>query len=105
MTRQQYSPTKGEVLSTTEARQASPRKMNLRVLIISTTLIVVIFAGFLLVFLYQTPSKMDGTDKTGVVSHPVTTVPQEGTSLPKVEGTTNPESDVRKQPETPSPQP
>jgi hypothetical protein len=100
---QQYSPTKGEVLGTTEARQANSRKMSMRVLVISTALITIIFAGFILAFLYQTPARMDGTDKTGVVSHPVTTVPQEGTPLPKVEGATNPGSDVRKQ-EAPSPQ-
>jgi type II secretory pathway component PulL len=59
--RQQYSPTKGEVLEPTEARQASSRKMNFRVLIISTALIVVIFAAFTIVFLYQTPASMDAS--------------------------------------------
>lgn len=105
MARQQYSPTKGEVVGTTEARQASPRKMNFRVLVISTALITAIFLGFVIVFLYQTPPAMDGTDKTGVVSHPVTTVPQEGTPLPKVEGATNPGSAIRKQETAPSPSP
>jgi hypothetical protein len=75
--------------------------MNLRVLVISTALITVIFAGFVLAFLYQTPPRMDGTDKTGVISHPVTTVPQEGTPLPKVNGAANPGSDVQKQETTP----
>ena len=80
MARQQYSPTKGEVVGTTDARQANSRKMNLRVLVISTALITAIFLGFVIAFLYQTPGRMDGTDKTGVVSHPVTTVPQTGTA-------------------------
>jgi hypothetical protein len=56
--------------------------MNLRVLVISTALITAIFLGFVIAFLYQTPPTMDGTDKTGVTSHPVQTIPQEGKPLP-----------------------
>jgi hypothetical protein len=36
--------------STTEVRQASRRKMNLRVLVISTAIVVVLFGALLLVF-------------------------------------------------------
>jgi hypothetical protein len=64
--RQQYSPSRGEVLEPTEARQASPRMMNFRVLVFSTALIVVIFAGFVLAFLYKTPPQMDGTSQVAV---------------------------------------
>jgi hypothetical protein len=73
--RQQYSPTKGEVLEPTEARQANPRKMNLRVLIFSTALITVIFAGFLFAFLHKTPPQMDGSTQNSEQSHPATNVP------------------------------
>jgi len=59
--RQQYSPTKGEVLGPTEARQASPRKMNFRVLLISTALIIAIFAVFTIVFFNKTPAPMDAS--------------------------------------------
>jgi disulfide bond formation protein DsbB len=41
--------------STTEVRQGSRRKMNLRVLIISTVLVVVAFAIILLVFNAMAP--------------------------------------------------
>ena len=63
MKQQHYSPTRGEVLEPTEARQANSRKANLRVLIFSTGLIVLIFAGFVLAFLYATPARMDGSSK------------------------------------------
>jgi hypothetical protein len=59
--RQQYSPAKGEVLSATEARQASPRKMNFRVLLISTALIIAIFAAFTIAFFNKTPEPMDAS--------------------------------------------
>ncbi|AGK59265.1 hypothetical protein HYPDE_37968 [Hyphomicrobium denitrificans 1NES1] len=74
MARQQYSPTKGEVLEPTDARQASPRKMNFRVLIISTALIVVIFAAFTIAFFYQTPPSMDASSGP----QPSTTSPATG---------------------------
>ena len=63
MKQQHYSPTRGEVLEPTEARQANSRKANLRVLIFSTGLIVLIFAGFVLAFLYATPARMDGSSQ------------------------------------------
>jgi hypothetical protein len=81
--KQQYSPTEGEVLTPTDARQASPRKMNLRVLVISTALIVAIFAAFVIAFLYQTPSSMDGnSDNTGATSAPVNPAPPQGQTAP-----------------------
>jgi hypothetical protein len=72
-----YSPTKGEVLGTTEARQANSRKMNLRVLIVSTALIIAIFAAFVIAFLYQTSPRMDGTDQARIGGPPTNSVPQE----------------------------
>ncbi len=39
----------------TEARQASPRKTNFRVLIISTILTALILGGFVIAFLRATP--------------------------------------------------
>ncbi len=47
-----YDPQKNQ----TEVRQASPRKMNLRVLIISLSLIVVAFAVIYLVFSMMQPA-------------------------------------------------
>ena len=68
MKQQHYSPTRGEVLEPTDARQANSRKMNLRVLIFSTSLIVLVFAGFVLAFLYATPAPMDGSSQEGAQS-------------------------------------
>lgn len=68
MKQQHHSPTRGEVLEPTEARQANSRKTNLRVLIFSTGLIVLIFAGFVLAFLYATPARMDGSSQEGAQS-------------------------------------
>jgi len=77
--RQQYSPTKGEVLDPTEARQASPRKTNFRVLLISTALIIAIFAGFVIAFLYQTPPELSSSPGSGSDGQPAsTTIPQTG---------------------------
>jgi hypothetical protein len=59
--RQKYSPTKGEVIEPTDARQGSPRKMNLRVLVISTGLIIAIFAAFTIAFFNKTPAPMDAS--------------------------------------------
>jgi hypothetical protein len=72
---QQYSRSKGEVLEPTEARQASSRKMNFRVLVISTTLIAIIFAAFFIAFLYKTPPDMDASSGPP----PSTTSPVTGT--------------------------
>ncbi|WIY51899.1 hypothetical protein O9Z70_10435 [Devosia sp. YIM 151766] len=47
-----YDPDK----NTTEVRQGNPRKMNLRVLMISTTLIIVVFAIIFLVFSILQPA-------------------------------------------------
>jgi hypothetical protein len=82
--RQHYSPTKGEVLEPTEARQASPRKMNLRVLIFSTALIAVIFAGFIFAFSHKTPPQMDGTTQNSEQSRPAT--------IPTAPGPSNPDT-------------
>ena len=49
----------GTVLDPTEARQASPRRMNLRVLIGSMVGIVVIGAVLLFMFFKATPPGMD----------------------------------------------
>ncbi len=56
---QKYSPRQGEVLEPTDARQASPRKMNLRVLFASLTIAAI--AGIVLVagFWNTTPTSMD----------------------------------------------
>jgi len=78
--RERYSPTEGEVLTPTEARQASPRTMNFRVLVVSTALITLIFAAFVAVFFLQTPPSMDGSEASGVQNRPVTTIPQNGHS-------------------------
>ena len=92
MARQHYSPTKGEVLEPTEARQASPRKTNLRVLIFSTALITVVFAGFIFAFFYKTPPQMDGTTQNSEQSHPATNAPSEGKPLPVAPGPSNPDT-------------
>ncbi|WP_160297836.1 hypothetical protein [Devosia chinhatensis] len=47
-----YDPNK----NTTEVRQANPRKMNLRVLIISMSVVVIAFALIFLVFSMMQPS-------------------------------------------------
>ena len=60
MPRRRYSPTTGETLNPTEVRQASARKTNFRVLVISTLLIAGIFAGFTIAFYYSTPPQMSG---------------------------------------------
>lgn len=91
---QRYSPTRGEVLSQTEARQASPRKANFRVLIISTALIVIIFAGFTLAFMYATPPRMDGQSTSAPQSAPSTAQPPEGKPLPKAGNSTDPKNTV-----------
>ncbi len=48
-----YDPNK----NTTEVRQASPRKMNLRVLTISLILIVLAFAAIFIVFQVMQPAQ------------------------------------------------
>ncbi len=59
MAEQTYSRARGEVLQPTDARQASPRKANFRVLIVSMALAAVV--GFALVAGYwkTTPTAMD----------------------------------------------
>ncbi|CEJ87611.1 MAG: hypothetical protein J0H37_01540 [Hyphomicrobium denitrificans] len=61
MERPKYSPTKGEVIEPTDARQANRKTMNFRVLLISTALIVAIFAGFVIVFFNKTSKPMDAS--------------------------------------------
>ena len=75
MERQKYSPTKGEVIEPTDARQASPRKMNFRVLVISTGLIIAIFAAFTIAFFKKTPAPMDASSGP----QPSTSAPATGT--------------------------
>ena len=48
-----YDPNK----NTTEVRQASPRKMNLRVLIMSLVGIVVLFAVIFIIFTMMQPAQ------------------------------------------------
>ena len=90
MKQQHYSPTRGEVLEPTEARQANSRKTNLRVLIFSTGLIVLIFAGFVLAFLYATPARMDGSSQEGVQSGQTNNVPAAPKPLPSTTAPENP---------------
>jgi hypothetical protein len=87
---QHYSPTRGEVLEPTDARQANSRKMNLRVLIFSTSLIVLVFAGFVLAFLYATPAPMDGSSQEGAQSGQTTSVPPAPKPLPSTTAPENP---------------
>jgi hypothetical protein len=58
---QQDPRARGEVLDPTEARQANPRKMNFRVLLVSMALSVV--AGVILVagFWHETPPRVDAS--------------------------------------------
>ncbi|MBS0232815.1 MAG: hypothetical protein JSR99_04955 [Proteobacteria bacterium] len=48
----------------TEVRQASPRKTNFRVLIISTILTALILGGFVIAFLRATPQQQTGATVT-----------------------------------------
>ena len=52
-------PNKAEVLTPTEARQASPRRLNLRVLIVSMAMAVVV-AAVLYAFAYGYPESTIG---------------------------------------------
>ena len=54
-----YSPTTGEVLDPTEARQASPRKTNFRVLLVSMTIAVVVGIVLVANFWNKTTTPMD----------------------------------------------
>ncbi|MBS0237871.1 MAG: hypothetical protein JSS54_14335 [Proteobacteria bacterium] len=51
----------------TEARQASSRTTNFRVLIISMVITVLVLGGFAIAFIRTTPAKMEGvpTDTAG----------------------------------------
>ena len=90
MKQQHYSPTRGEVLESTDARQANSQKANLRVLIFSTSLIVLVFAGFVLAFLYATPAPMDGSLQEGAQSGQATGVPPAAKPLPSTTAPENP---------------
>jgi hypothetical protein len=83
---QHYSPTQGEVLEPTEARQANSQKTNLRVLVFSTLLISLIFLGFILAFFYASPSPQPPA--TQGTEAPVT--PPAGKPLPAAPGPSNP---------------
>lgn len=48
-----------EVLTPTESRQASPRTMNLRVLVYSLTVLIAIGAALLTAFWLATPSQLN----------------------------------------------
>ena len=56
-------PNKAEVLTPTEARQASPRRLNLRVLIGSMAMAVVV-AAVLYAFVYGYPESTIGVPET-----------------------------------------
>jgi hypothetical protein len=56
---QKYSPSEGEVLESTDARQASPRKMNFRVLLGSLTLAAIVGIVLVAGFWSATPTSMD----------------------------------------------
>ncbi len=56
---QKYSPSKGEVLEPTDARQASSKKMNFRVLLASLTLAAVVGVVLVAGFWHTTPTSMD----------------------------------------------
>jgi hypothetical protein len=89
--RQQYSPVTGETLDPTEARQASPRKTNFRVLVISTLLTAVILGGFVIAFVYSTPPRMSGNlTTTAPQSTPTQGSPPQGKPLPSAPDTYNP---------------
>ena len=55
----QQDPPFRRVLDPTEARQASPRKMNFRVLLVSMALAVVVGVVLVANFWNQTPTGMD----------------------------------------------
>jgi hypothetical protein len=50
--------------------------MNFRVLVISTAIIIAIFAGFVIAFLNQTPPELSSSPGSGAESQSTTTVPQ-----------------------------
>ncbi len=81
---QKYSPRQGEVLEPTDARQASPRKMNLRVLFASLTLAAV--AGIVLVagFWNTTPTSMDYSSGGKLSEQGPTPAAQPSTPTPSV---------------------
>lgn len=102
LTKERYSPTEGEVLGTTDARQANSRKMTFRILIFSTALIILIFAGFVFGFFNATPPDMDARTTPGVEGQASGNSPPATKPLPAVPGPSNPGSDTRG-PDTPSP--
>ena len=69
-------PNKAEVLTPTEARQASPRRLNLRVLIGSMAMAVVV-AAVLYAFVYGYPESTIGVPETppAVSDTPATPAP------------------------------
>jgi hypothetical protein len=52
--------------------------MNFRVLLISTALIIAIFAGFVIAFLYQTPPELSSSGSGNGGQPAATTTPQNG---------------------------
>ncbi|WP_290990295.1 hypothetical protein [Hyphomicrobium sp.] len=65
----------------TEARQASPRKTNFRVLIISTVITVLILGGFVIAFIRYTPAKMEGVPTNTAGNHASQGSPSEAKPL------------------------
>lgn len=68
------------VLDTTDARQASPKRSNLRVLVGSLTGIAILGAVLLFVFFRATPAGMDATP-TGAEA-PASSAPSASTATP-----------------------
>ncbi len=61
-----------EVLTPTESRQASPRTMNLRVLVYSMAVLAVVGAALLAAFWFETPSQLDEPQGPATVETPAT---------------------------------
>ncbi|WP_181336296.1 hypothetical protein [Hyphomicrobium methylovorum] len=92
MANQKYSPTEGEVVGTTDVRQGNSKKMNLRILIFSTTLLALIFAGFLFGFFSATPPQMDGTAPPTAHTQPSGTMAPATNTAPEAPAPANPDT-------------
>ncbi len=67
----------------TEARQASPRTTNFRVLIISTVITVLLLGGFVIAFIRSTPAKVEGVPTNIAGDHASQGAPSEAKPLAK----------------------
>ena len=94
MKQPRYSPTRGESLEPTEARQGGPQKMGLRVLLISTAIVAIVLIGFWVVFLQTTTPEMS-TSGTNVNGQQVGT-PAAPNALPNAPEAENPGEAVKK---------